>query len=66
MPDGHPPTLFMHGKADGTVPYGTMSDYESQLREEGYETNIVSSETLGHEWLPDAPEAVTNWFVEHQ
>jgi poly(3-hydroxyoctanoate) depolymerase len=64
LPDQHPPTLFMHGKADGLVGYGTMTDYESLLRKNGYETSIVSSETLGHEWLPDAPDAVTNWFTE--
>jgi poly(3-hydroxybutyrate) depolymerase len=64
MPDRHPPTLFLHGKADATVPYGTMADYESQLRREGYETSIISSESAGHEWLPAAPEAVTNWFSD--
>ena len=41
-----------------------MTDYERQLRRDGYETSIVSSETAGHEWLPAAPEAVTLWFSE--
>jgi poly(3-hydroxyoctanoate) depolymerase len=65
LPDGHPPTLFLHGKDDAIVPYKTMTDYEAQLRAEGFETSIVTGERLGHEWLPDSPGAVTGWFVSH-
>lgn len=65
MPDGHPPTLFLHGKDDAIVPYSSMTRYEAQLRAEGFEASIVTGEKRGHEWLPESPEAVTGWFLSH-
>lgn len=65
MPADHPPTLFTHGKKDSIVPYSTMTDYEAQLRREGHETKVVSSETAGHEWLPQGPDEITAWFSTH-
>lgn len=65
MPDQHPPTLFLHGKADWIVSYSTMVDYEAQLLREGYQTSIVTSESAGHEWLPVAPSEILAWFNAH-
>jgi predicted esterase len=65
LPVDHPPTLFIHGKEDALVPYKTVAEYEQKLRDEGFETSLILNETLGHEWLPEAPEAVATWFANH-
>jgi poly(3-hydroxybutyrate) depolymerase len=65
LPSDHPPTLFLHGGVDGTVPVATAQDYDSKLRASGIETRFVEDPTAGHEWLADAPDEVAGWFSVH-
>jgi len=65
LPDDHPPTLFLHGDADGTVPVDTAIAYRDALEAQGVETELMIDMGIGHAWLERAPEAVTRWFLMH-
>jgi pimeloyl-ACP methyl ester carboxylesterase len=65
LPADHPPTLFLHGAADTIVPIYTADAYASGLKKAGIETRFERDPTAGHEWLAVAPDAVTQWFLEH-
>lgn len=65
LPADHPPTLFLHGDADGTVPVGTAIAYRDALEAQGIETDMIIDMGIGHSWLERAPEAVTQWFLKH-
>lgn len=65
LPDSHPPTLFLHGGRDYVVPIGTMESYRERLDDQGVETQKVIAPTLGHEYLPAAPQAISDWFDSH-
>jgi poly(3-hydroxyoctanoate) depolymerase len=63
LPMAHPPTLFLHGGLDLTVPISTARRYHQQLQERGIPTSFVTDEAKGHEWIPAAPAAVVAHFA---
>ncbi len=65
LPPMHPPTVFLHGRLDLTVPLNTAQAYESLLVTAGVPTDIIIDDTAGHQWLSVAPERVTQWFETH-
>ncbi len=65
LPSDHPPTLFLHGRLDLTVPLFTAQNYFDKLRDEGFTTELVIDDDASHEWLSVAPERVTAWFENH-
>ncbi|EYF03501.1 extracellular medium-chain-length polyhydroxyalkanoate depolymerase [Chondromyces apiculatus] len=62
LPADHPPTLFLHGAIDATVPIWTMYPYRDALEDAGHVVSTVVHTTAGHEWIPEAPDAVVAWF----
>jgi acetyl esterase/lipase len=65
LPAGHPPTRFLHGRWDLTVPLYTAEAYEQRLRQQGFEADLIINESAGHEWLTVAPERILEWFQSH-
>jgi poly(3-hydroxybutyrate) depolymerase len=65
LPAGHPPTLFLHGDTDEVVPLSAIQPYLDALMAEGYETQLVTDATAGHQWLSEAVQAVPAWFDSH-
>lgn len=65
LPTDHPPTLFLHGSLDATVPLYTMESYAEELTILGTANTQVIDDTAGHEWLPAAVEALPSWFKTH-
>lgn len=65
MPAMHPPTRFLHGRLDFTVPLYTAESYQQRLSSSGVETDIVIDDGAGHEWLSVAPERVLEWVQSH-
>jgi poly(3-hydroxybutyrate) depolymerase len=65
LPADHPPTLFLHGNADHTVPVSAMTPYHDALVADGRTTDAIINPDAGHEWLPEAVSAVPVWFDEH-
>lgn len=65
LPVDHPPTLFLHGRDDLTVPVSTMRRYRERLDEDGVSTRMRIDEHTGHAWFETGPEEVTAWFAEH-
>lgn len=63
LPDNHPPTLFLHGAADLIVPMSTMQEYYLRLKQTGVPTSCIIDKTAGHQWIAQAPEAITKWFL---
>lgn len=62
LPANHPPTLFLHGAQDATVPIWTMRDYRDELKEQQIPTRTIVDEATGHRWLQATPNAVVEWF----
>jgi dipeptidyl aminopeptidase/acylaminoacyl peptidase len=62
MPSDHPPTLFLHGELDLTVPISTAESYLQVLQDTGIATAMISDAGAGHEWLASAPEEILDWF----
>lgn len=65
LPVDHPPTLFLHGLLDPIVPIVGMEQYRGALDHDGIEVKAVVSPTATHEWLPEGPQAITDWFSAH-
>lgn len=65
LPANHPPTLFLHGGSDNTVPVSTMEAYYNQLQSQGIDSRKVVAPGLTHEYLPQAPSEILNWFNTH-
>ncbi|MGV3619679.1 MAG: hypothetical protein ACO1OB_02620 [Archangium sp.] len=65
LPTDHPPTLFLHGREDLTVPLWTAENYVEALEDGGFVTELVIDDDASHEWLPVAPERITTWFETH-
>jgi poly(3-hydroxyoctanoate) depolymerase len=65
LPASHPPTLFLHGALDTTVPLYTAERYYDELVDEGFETKKIVDPNAGHEWLKESPARVTEWFTTH-
>lgn len=63
LPASHPPTLFLHGKDDAIVPVWTMDLYHTRLVAEGHTTQVILHDGAGHEWIPEAPNAIVSWFL---
>jgi poly(3-hydroxyoctanoate) depolymerase len=63
LPTSHPPTLFLHGGLDLTVPVSTARRYHQRLQNLGIPTSFVADEAKGHEWIPAAPAAVIAHFT---
>ena len=62
LPSTHAPTLFLHGTADAVVPLNTMTPYRDRLQAQGIATRTVLKTGAGHEFLPQSPTEVLNWF----
>ena len=65
LPADHPPTLFLHGALDTTVPLFTAERYHEELFDEGFETRKLVDPNAGHEWLAVSPAEITDWFTKH-
>jgi poly(3-hydroxyoctanoate) depolymerase len=65
LPADHPPTLFLHGGADTTVPPSTMELYRDELVAEGHTVKTVLDPNAGHEWLSAGPTEIRPWFDAH-
>ncbi|MCE3011704.1 MAG: prolyl oligopeptidase family serine peptidase [Proteobacteria bacterium] len=65
IPRSHPPTLFLHGARDLTVPLYTAQQFHDLLQDRGIETQMVINPEMGHGWLEEAPEAIVEWFVRY-
>jgi len=62
LPSDHPPTLFLHGLLDITVPLFTMEAYEEKLRDQGTLTRKVIDPFASHAWVNGSAIEVLNWF----
>lgn len=62
---GHPPTLFLHGEDDLTVPLSTAVEYRDKLAAVGVDTRLVTDPDMGHGWIAASPEEVVTWFQGH-
>ena len=65
LPPDHPPTIFLHGDQDQTVPLSSMTPYRDKLAAEGFAVTTVIHMGAGHEWLPEGKTAIPNWFDAH-
>lgn len=65
LPTEHPPTVFLHGDADSTVPVSSMTPYRDQLVVDGHVVETVIHAGAGHEWLPEGKTAIPEWFDAH-
>ncbi|MGO8993419.1 MAG: prolyl oligopeptidase family serine peptidase [Polyangiaceae bacterium] len=65
LPSNHPPTLFLHGDTDDVVPITAIQPYIDALNTEGFETQLVTDTTAGHQWLSEAVQAIPAWFATH-
>lgn len=65
LPADHPPTLFLHGLLDPLVPVFTMEPYRDALSRDGHEVRTVVNRAAAHEWIPEGPQAITDWFNAH-
>ncbi|MBL8910845.1 MAG: hypothetical protein JNM17_09105 [Archangium sp.] len=65
LPADHPPTLFLHGEKDPTVPLFTVQPYVQKLKDQGTTTELIIDGLVGHQWISEAPERTTAWFEEH-
>lgn len=66
LPAEHPPTIFLHGRIDPVVPVSTMQEYQFRLQDFGIDTQVVVSPLDGHEWLKEAPDVITEWFIKYK
>ena len=66
LPSDHPPTLFLHGSRDLTVPLYTMESYAEELVTLGTPTRQIVDETAGHEWIPAAVDTIPAWFKTYR
>jgi dienelactone hydrolase len=63
LPDSHPPTLFLEGLLDPLVPVWTTEQYRLRLVAGGHKTQVILRSLASHEWIPEAPKAVVDWFL---
>jgi predicted esterase len=66
LPYNHPPTLFLHGGSDTTVPPSTMQAYYDRLQAQGIPVREVIAPNLTHEYLPAAPTEIVAWFNRYR
>jgi acetyl esterase/lipase len=62
-----PPTLIIHGDADGLVPLQQSESFEKKLREAGVECRLIVKKGSGHGWLGLDKDLVqfADWFDQH-
>jgi acetyl esterase/lipase len=64
-----PPTLFIHGTADRTVPFSHSERGLAAFQAAGVETHLIVMEGAGHgfegEQATQAHDARVDWFLEH-
>jgi dienelactone hydrolase len=65
LDDGHPPTLFLHGEIDLTVPLATAEAYYDELLATGVDARLVTEPGEGHAWISPSSEEVLAWFDGH-
>ena len=65
LPADHPPTYFLHGFVDLTVPWWSMQLYYDRLLQQGIETGLYTEPLGGHEWFAASPGKVLAWFHAH-
>ena len=65
LPADHPPTYFLHGFVDLTVPWWSMQLYYDRLLQQGVETGLYTEPLGGHEWFAASPGKVLAWFNAH-
>jgi dienelactone hydrolase len=65
LPDDHPPTTFLHGFVDLTVPWWSMDLYYDRLLYQGIETTRYTNPQGGHEWFAASPQHILAWFDAH-
>ncbi|MEZ4452021.1 MAG: hypothetical protein R3B09_21335 [Nannocystaceae bacterium] len=65
LPPTHPPTLFLHGGVDPTVPLSTAEAYHEALKAIGVDTRMVVDPLDGHGWIAASPGEVLMWFEGH-
>lgn len=65
LPADHPPTRFLHGRADVTVPLSTAEPYQAKLVMQGVSADLIIDDAAGHEWLATSPEQILAWFTTH-
>ncbi|MFO0577772.1 MAG: plasmid partitioning protein [Polyangia bacterium] len=63
LPASHPPTLFLAGLLDPLVPVWTVEGYRARLAAEGHKTRLIVRDLASHEWIPESPKAVVDWFL---
>nr|AAV51817.1 PhaZ [Pseudomonas luteola] len=62
LPADHPPTYFLHGFVDLTVPWWSMDMYYDRLLYQNIPTGRYTKTTGGHEWFPASAAKVLAWF----
>lgn len=65
LPADHPPTYFLHGFVDLTVPWWSMDLYYDRLLYQGIETARYTEALGGHEWFAASPGKILAWFDAH-
>ena len=65
MPPNHPPTRFLHGRADFTVPLYTAESYRQALTMARFEADLIIDDAAGQEWLSVSPERILEWVQTH-
>lgn len=63
LPEDHPPTLFLHGALDRTVPVWTMLLYANKLEKQGIEVE-KHVRFAGHRWGDEAPGQIRDWMLQ--
>ena len=62
LPASHPPALIVHGGKDPIVPIDTAYDYAQIMRDNGLTVVLYVNESAGHEYFPETPEQIVEWF----
>jgi poly(3-hydroxyoctanoate) depolymerase len=65
LPATHPPTLFLHGLLDSTVPIVTARAYDSALRAQSIPERFVVDSAARHQWIAASPSEILAWFQGH-
>lgn len=65
LPADHPPTYFLHGFVDFTVPWWSMNLYYDRLLHQGIATARHTETLGGHEWFAVSPSKILAWFNAH-
>lgn len=66
LPVDHPPTMFLHGEADMIVPISTMWSYYKRLKVHKVPVSAVVDKTASHQWIDQAPDSITSWFLNYK